>query len=526
MDFQKRPMNRAKGQIHTDAAQVENKSSAAVLVKLLATWRNKLTSGSVNGQIFRALIVVGAVTAGTKSVGFVKEMFCAARFGTGDGLDAFFIAWLMPSFVVNVVSGAVNAAIVPIFVKVRSAQGELAAQKLLSHLSSASLMLMLGLALLLAGTSHFWLRVVASGFGQEKLALTQFLVFVLLPGILFEGVGSVWYSVLNAKKRFAFPSAAPAVIPLCVVLALVFWGDGESVIPLAVGTVCGQCLMTILLGWGLKRQGLKNRLCWPKLNSETRLVTAQFIPLIGASALYSASTLIDQSMAASLSPGSVSALNYGSKVPLVLMAFSSAALGTAVMPYFSQLVASGDSAGIRQTFKFYSKLVVFLSVPATVLLVVFSDVIVGILFQRGAFTDADAVVVARIAAMYSLQMPFYFLGLLGIRLLHASLRNKEVLIINVITNALNILLNYVLMNVMGVAGIALSTSIVYFVCASTVYAVIYFQKFQTNFDSTESIVPKQDVSIPGAQDFGSGPVSSRPDNGRRDQRKDRMLILY
>lgn len=490
-------MNLAKGQIHTNAAQVEKKSSAAALGMLLAKCWNKLTSGTVNRQIFRALIIVGVVTAGAKAVGFVKEMVCAAWFGTGDGLDAFFIAWLMPSFVVNVVSGAVNAAVVPIFLRVRATGGQLAAQKLFSQLSSMSLLLTLALALLLAGTSHFWLKIVASGFGEEKRALTQFLVFILLPGIVVEGMGSVWHSVLNAKERFAFPSAAPAVIPLCVVLALAFSGDGESVTPLAVGTVCGQCLMTILLGWGLKRQGVKIRLCWPELNSDTRLVTAQFIPLIGASALYGAGTLIDQSMAAMLSPGSVSALNYGSKIPLVLMAFSSAALGTAVMPYFSQLIASGDIKGIRQTFKFYSRLVVVLSVPATILLVVFSDTIVGIVFQRGAFTDSDAAVVAWIAAMYSLQMPFYFLGLLGIRLLHASLRNREVLIINVITNALNIALNYVLMSMMGVAGIALSTSIVCFVCASAVYAVIYFRKFQIKVDSPESIVPRQKVSIPG-----------------------------
>jgi putative peptidoglycan lipid II flippase len=489
-------MNPAKGQ-----------SNASALGMHLAKYWAELSSGTASRQIFHALVVVGVVTAGAKAVGLVKEMVCAARFGTGDGLDAFFIAFLVPTFVINVVTGAINAAVVPIFLRVRATRGRLEAQELFSQLSSMSLLLTLALALLLAATSHIWLKIVASGFGQEKLALTQFLCFILLPGIVAQGLGSVWHSVLNAKKRFAFPSAAPAVLPACVVLALVFWGDGQSVTPLAVGTLSGQCLTTILLGWWLKRQGVALKLSWPELTSDTRQVIVQFIPLIGGSALYSASTVIDQSMAAMLSPGSVSALNYGSKVPLVLIAFSSSALGTAVMPYFSQLIASGDDDGISHTFKFYSKLVVLLSVPATLLLVVFSDAIVGILFQRGAFTDTDAAMVARIAAMYSLQMPFYFLGLLGIRLLHASLRNKEVFIINVITNVLNIVLNYVLMRILGVAGIALSTSIVYFVCASAVYAVIYFGKFRIKFDSPESIVRRQDV-LPRAHEIPPADLST------------------
>src|SRR5919199_382001 len=83
---------------------------------------------SVNRRIFRAAFVIGALTFGVKLVSLVKETTVAASFGTGDALDAFLIAFLLPTFVIYVLGASLNAALIPTYIEVRDRQGPEAAQ--------------------------------------------------------------------------------------------------------------------------------------------------------------------------------------------------------------------------------------------------------------------------------------------------------------------------------------------------------------------------------------------------------------
>ena len=147
-------------------------------------------------------------------------------------------------------------------------------------------------------------------------------------------------------------------------------------------------------------------------------------------------------------------------------------LGTAVLPYFSQMVATRDWTGCRHTLKTYSRSIVLVTVPLTLGLVVFSHPLIRILFQRGAFTAADTRVVSRVQAFLSLQIPFYVLAQLGVRFISALKKNSVLMFIAGVNLVVNVILNLILMRYEGVAGIALSTALVYLVSCALVYASI------------------------------------------------------
>jgi putative peptidoglycan lipid II flippase len=111
-------------------------------------------------------------------------------------------------------------------------------------------------------------------------------------------------------------------------------------------------------------------------------------------------------------------------------------------------------------------------VPLTLGLVVFSQPLIRIVFQRGAFTAEDTKVVSRVLVFLSLQIPFYILVILGIRLISALKRNSLLMVIAGVNMTLNVILNLILMRYAGVAGIALSTSCAYLVSCVLVYASI------------------------------------------------------
>src|SRR5947209_3376182 len=174
-------------------------------------------------------------------------------------------------------------------------------------------------------------------------------------------------------------------------------------------------------------------------------------------------TVVDQSMAAMLPAGSVAALSYAKKIVTAVLAIGATALSTAALPYFSKMAVEDDWHGCRHTLKRYSALVASTAVPFTVVLIVFSRPLVRLLFQRGAFTGMDTELVSWVQICYSIQIPFYIVGMLFVRFLTSIRRSDVLMYASAINLALDVILNLVLMRRMGVAGIALSTSLVYLV---------------------------------------------------------------
>jgi putative peptidoglycan lipid II flippase len=185
--------------------------------------------------------------------------------------------------------------------------------------------------------------------------------------------------------------------------------------------------------------------------------------MVAGAFLMCGTDLIDQSMAAMLGPGSVSALNYGNKIVAFMHGIGAFALSTAALPYFSRMVAVDDWTGVRNNLKIYTNMILWVTVPVTVIGCVLSEYMVMMLFERGAFSNQDTGLVGQIQRLYLLQVPFYMLSILTVRLI-SSLKANHVLMWGAAINLLlNVILNYVFMLWIGISGIALSTSAVYLV---------------------------------------------------------------
>jgi putative peptidoglycan lipid II flippase len=407
------------------------------------------------------MITVGGLSLLVKVFGAAKEMVVAYRFGTADALDAFFIAFLLPSFAINVIAGSFNAALVPTFIQVRENKGMEEAQRLLSNILGLGLALLVAISIVFALTAPTILPILGSGFSHEKLIFTRSLFFMLIPLLVINGFSSVWASIINAGERFALAALSPIGTPILVMAALLVMGETWGIYALSLGTVAGFVAEAGLLAWGLKRLGFSPVPHWYGMEENTKQVFRQYMPLVIGAFLMSSTTLVDQSMAAMLGPGSVSALNYGNRVVAFVLGIGSIAVGTAVFPFFSRMVAIDNWGDVKGSLKAYGRLILFITIPLTLMIVVFSESIVHLLFERGVFTRADTQLVGQIQRLYVLQVPFYTLSILIVRLI-SSLQANHVLMWGAVINVfLNVILNYLFMQWLGVAGIALSTSVVY-----------------------------------------------------------------
>jgi putative peptidoglycan lipid II flippase len=395
----------------------------------------------------------------------------AWRFGISDDLDAFLIALLAPSFTINIVAGSFKSSFIPTYIRVRELENSTAARKLFSSVMVLGVGLLGLTTILIIALAPLYLPLIARGFSPEKLHLTFSLLCLSAPMILLSGIVAIWGAVLNAGERFALTAFSPIITPIVSVIFLLVafsWG----IFALAAGLVCGAALEMVFLGAGLRRQGVALYPKWHGADPHLRQVARQYVPMVAGAFLMSGAYLVDQSMAAMLSPGSVAALNYGYKVVAFPSGLAVTALGTAVIPYFSTVVAREDWLEVRHILKRYLWLIFSLSIPATILLIGFSEPLTRALYQRGAFSAKETQTVARIQSFFALQIPFYVAGILLVRLI-SSLRANHILLWGATINlVINVVLNYLLMQWLGVAGIALSTSVVYLISFTYCYLVI------------------------------------------------------
>ena len=427
---------------------------------LLGHWW-KLTRGSVSRKIFGAATVVAALTLVTQLGSIARELTVAAWFGTADCLDAFLIAFLLPLFVINVVAGSFNAAFIPTFIQVTEKKGFKVAQELFSSIMTWSIGLLILISLLLAFFAPYYLPILGLGFSPAKLQLTRYMLLILLPVIFFKGLSNIWASVLNAGERFALAAIVPISVPLFAIIFLIAAGKAWGIFALVFGTVVGFGIETLLLGSALKARGLSLRPRLHAIDPDMRIVIAQYLPVIAGGLLMGSTELVDKAMAGALASGSVASLNYGNKVTTLVLGLTATAIGTAALPYFSKMVSEKGWENLQKTLKSYLRLIFVVTVPVALLIFWFSEPLAHLIFQRGAFTGEDTSMVASVQAFFSFQIPFYIAGIMLTRLI-SSLRANHILMWGALINiSANVGFNILFIYLMGLKGIAFSTSLVY-----------------------------------------------------------------
>ncbi len=439
--------------------------------RYMLSWK-AYSDPSVNYRILTTMLLVGGLTLLVHLATAAKDLVTAYQFGTADELDAFLIAFLLPSLAIVVVGGSFSSSAIPIYIQVERRDGPEAAYGLCGNILAASIGVLLVVTILLPILVAPILALLNSSFTDEQLTLTRELFFILLPIVLLKGMATVWSAILNVTDRFLMAAIVPVITPVVTVAALLYLGPKWGIHTLALGAVGGAVLEVAILALYVRQLGIPLIPRWNGWTPPMATLMRQYGSVVVGGALMSSTALVDQAMAAMLGPGSVAALSYGGKVVSFVTVVGATALGTAVLPHFSRLVAASDWRGVRHTVRTYVRLILYVTVPLTMVAVWFSEPLVQAIFQRGAFTSTDGEVVSRVQVFLLLQVPFYIIGILIVRLI-SSLQSNSILMWGCVINfVLNVILNWVLMRWLDVAGIALSTALV--IMVSSLYLGFMF----------------------------------------------------
>ncbi|REK13058.1 MAG: hypothetical protein DWQ37_10570 [Planctomycetota bacterium] len=238
--------------------------------------------------------LLGAATLLVKVASLAKDWLVARQLGAGDELDAYLVAFLLPSYAVVVLAHSVAPAMMPSYVRLWRQQGLAAAQRLAGGVLAGVLALLAVVTVLLLVVTPLVLPLVEIGFDPAKTALTQRLFYPLSAVILASGLSATLAAVLNAHERFAATALAPIAVPLGTLAVFALYQEPYGVDALAAGTVVGFVVELLILTTVVAWHGL---LPLPRMRSSDGglgHVSSQYAHVAFGALLMSSSLVVDQ----------------------------------------------------------------------------------------------------------------------------------------------------------------------------------------------------------------------------------------
>ena len=407
---------------------------------------------------------VGGATLISRVLGFVRDMIIAQIFGTKMAADAFFVAFRIPNLLRRLLGeGSLTAAVVPVFTEYLTTKDREEAWKLANILLNTFLVILFVTVILGIVSSPVIVRFIAPGFhaSVEKYDLTVELTAFMFPYLFFVGMAALTMGMLNSLRVFFIPALGPVFLNISMILAAIFLAPRleQPVFALAAGVIAGGVLQFFIQVPALIKKGLKYKPTLDFNHPGLIKIGKLMLPSLVGLAVMEINIFVDTLLASLLPEGSVSYLYYGNRLVQFPQGIFAVALGVAILPTLSQQAAKNQMEELKDTVSFGIRLVLFITIPATVGLIVLKGPIINLLFERGEFTHQSTVATAHALFYYAIGL-CAFSGVKVIVPAFYSLKDTvspvKVAVLAMITN---IVLNLLLMGPLQHGGLALATSL-------------------------------------------------------------------
>ncbi|EBA16482.1 integral membrane protein MviN [Roseobacter sp. SK209-2-6] len=373
-------------------------------------------------KLLSGFMTVGFWTLASRILGFARDIMIASFLGTGAVAEAFLVAFSLPNmFRRFFAEGAFNTAFVPLFSKKLQKDEDPIG---FARDAFSGLATLLILFTLLAQLIMPWLVLaMASGFqGDIRFDLAVDFGRVTFAYILFISLAALLSGVLNASGRFAAAAAAPVLLNIVLVTALLlgetglFGNLGEAPEPGLQGYSQG-----ILLIWGTLIAGLAQMaLVWiaakragfallprrPRLTPDLKRLAIIAGPAMLAGGVVQINLLVGRQVA-SFFDGAIAWLSYADRLYQLPLGVVGIAVGIVLLPDLSRRLAAEDTSGAKTALSRAGEVSLALTIPSAVALMVIPLPLVSVLFERGAFDFEDSQATALAVAIYGLGLPAF-----------------------------------------------------------------------------------------------------------------------
>lgn len=355
-------------------------------------------------------LTVGGWTLISRVLGFVRDVMIAAFLGTGPAAQAFIVAFSLPNmFRRFFAEGAFNMAFVPMFSKKLEADDDPLGFARDAFSGLAAVLIIFTVVAMLAMPWLVW--AMASGFvGDARFDLSVTYGRIAFPYILFISLAALLSGVLNATRRFTAAAAAPVLLNVIFIAALVTSSTFGFDIGLTLAWMVPIAgIAQLALVWvAAKRAGFALTPKRPVLTPDLKRLAIIAAPAILAGGVVQINLLVGRQVASQFD-SAVAWLYNADRLYQLPLGVVGIAIGIVLLPELSRRLQSGDETGGQDAFSRAGEISLALTIPAAVALMVIPMPLIEVLFQRGKFGPDDTAATAAAVQIYGFGLPAFVL---------------------------------------------------------------------------------------------------------------------
>lgn len=373
--------------------------------------------------LLRNVGTIGGLTAVSRVFGFARDILLARALGAGMAADAFQLAFTLPNtFRRLFAEGAFSVAFIPLYSRaLHGSDGqpgsEEAANRFANDVLSVFIWVLLAFSAvcMIAMPGIVWLLAGEYAEVPGKFELSVFLSRVTFPYLGLISLVAMLSGLLNARSRFGPGAAAPVLLNICLISAILIGdylrgGSDDDVVvvhALAIAVALSGVAQLAYLAWETRRAGVRLKVTMPRFTPEVRKLGMLILPATFGAGIYQISQLVDTFFATSLPQGSLTLLKLADRLNQMPLGIVGIALGTAILPMLSRHIHTGDNAEAQRLQANAFEIATLLTLPAAAALAVCAPAFCTAFFVGGKFTPADGALMANIVVALVAGLPAY-----------------------------------------------------------------------------------------------------------------------
>ena len=398
----------------------------------------------------------------SRILGYLRDVLIAIYLGSGPIADAFFVAFRIPNTFRRLFSeGTFNAAFVPSYSS-EIVLGEKRSQKFANKIFNLLLIGLLLIVLIIEIFMPAFIFIIAPGFSEnsDKLDLTIYLTRITFPFLLFVSLSSFFSAILNSHNKFAVASAAPIILNIFLILILIFQSylNDQLVIYLSYAVTFSGIVQLIFLLFFIRKFYFPKITLNFKIDYKVKLFFNKLLPSIFSSGVTQINILVG-TIIASFQASAVSYLYYADRIYQINLAIAGIAIGTVILPNLSKYINSKNKRKINFIQNKAIHLSLFLSLPATMALLISAEEITSALFGYGSFDFESVKNSSNALFFFALGLPAFSLIKIFSSFLFARHNTKTPFYFSLISVIINILISIYFFNELGFIIIPIATTI-------------------------------------------------------------------
>ncbi len=403
-------------------------------------------------------LVLMLIILTSKITGFFRDIVLAQTFGAGEITDAYLTALNIPVVLFDGISAALGTTFIPIYFKIKSSKGQEEVNKFTSNILNIVIIISLIFVLLGVIFAPYIVKIFAVGFKGDVFDLTVNYSKILIFSMVFIAINGLVSSYLVASGNVYISGAITIPFNIFVIIAIIFASVTESYV-MVYGTLIAYIAQLLFQLPLLIKKGYKHRLTVNLRDENIRQILFLVIPVFIGSYINQINAVVNRTLASTLDSGSITALNYANKLNMFAVGVIAVAISTIMYPILSKLASEGNKKLFKINISKSINMIVIIMLPIMVVMTTFSTEIVKVLFEEGSFNSHDTYLTSTALFFYSIGILSYGLKELLAKSFYSLQDTKTPVRNATISVVINIVFSIILVNIMGIGGLALASSI-------------------------------------------------------------------